>query len=262
MKIAALQMDIAWENPKQNIAAAERLTALAAEQGARLVALPEMFSTGFSMNMDSVAEPPDGPAYGFLSETARRAGIYVLGTLAERVPGGLPQNVAYLFGPDGRRLLRYAKVHPFRFAGEHLHLGPGSELPVTRVDEFTLAVAICYDLRFPELFRALGLRGADLFIVPANWPRERIAHWSKLLVARAIENQAYVVGVNRVGSGGGLAYNGLTAIVDPMGDLLAEGGDCEQIVSADLSKERLDAIRKELPFLTDYRNDLFPGLVH
>jgi predicted amidohydrolase len=257
VKVAALQMDIRWESPEENMERAGGMIARAAEQGAGLVALPEMFSTGFSMNTEKTAEPRGGPVHRFLAETARRLGIYLVGTMVERV-GGLAQNVACLFGPDGSVLLRYAKVHPFRFAGEHLKLGPGSELPVAAVEGFHLAVAICYDLRFPELFRALCFRGADLFVVPANWPRERISHWSRLLAARAIENQAYVVGVNRVGSGGGLSYNGRSAVIDPMGESLAEGSDGERLVIADLKKERIETIRKELPFLADHRKDLFP----
>lgn len=256
MKVAAIQMDIVWERPDKNMTKAARLIAEAAAMGARLVALPEMFPTGFSMDAAETAEPPQGRVERFLSEQARHHSLYLLGTKVERRPGR-PVNAALLFGPDGALSLRFAKVHPFSLAGEHRHYDAGAGLPVAPVDAFKAAAAICYDLRFPELFRAYAFRGAELFLVPANWPADRVAHWSHLLQSRAIENQAYVIGINRVGDGGGLHYNGCSSIIDPMGVCLAQALDREQVVAADIDREALVEVRRKLSFLQDARKDLF-----
>lgn len=259
MKVAAVQMDISWEQPLDNLRTAAARMAEAAEAGAELVVLPEMFSTGFSMKAAQTAEPAGGPIERFLGDQAKRLGIHLLGTKAALFQGK-PQNAALLFGPDGKLAAYQAKIHPFTFANEHDHFTPGDELSVTPLGPFRAAAAVCYDLRFPELFRALAFGGADLIMVPANWPVERMTAWTQLLIARAIENQCYVVGVNRVGRGGGLSYDGRSAIVDPLGEVLATARGNEQLVVADLDPDRLSEIRETLPFLRDARQDLFPSL--
>ncbi len=259
MRVAAIQMDISWEQPLDNLRTAAARIAEAAEAGAELVLLPEMFSTGFSMKTAETAEPAGGPIDRFCGDQAKRLGIHLLGTKAARYRGQ-PQNAAVLFGPDGRIAAYQAKIHPFTFAGEQEHFTPGDELSVTPVGPFRLAAAVCYDLRFPELFRALAFGGADLIVVPANWPLERMTAWTQLLIARAIENQCFVVGVNRVGRGGGLRYEGGSAIVDPLGEVLATARGSEQLVMADLDPDHLADVRARLPFLPDARQDLFPCL--
>ncbi len=259
MKIAALQMDIAWEDPAENQRRASRLLAGAAEQGAELAILPEMFCTGFSMNAASAAEDPDGPVERYLSGQAREHGIYLLGTRAVR-GRTKPRNEALLHAPDGSLVARQAKLHPFSFANEHEHFEPGARQQLSPVGPFQLGIAICYDLRFPELFRSLTLRGATLMVVVANWPTVRSSAWSHLLVSRAIENQCYVVGVNRVGRGGGLDYNGCSAIIDPMGQVLETAIDVETALVADLDPRQVDHTREQMPFLADIREDLWPCL--
>jgi predicted amidohydrolase len=259
MRVAAIQMDLAWEQVDENLKRAAALFARAAELGAELVTVPEMFATGFSMNAEALAEPDGGPIETFLADQAREHGLHLLGTKARRT-AGRPANAALLFGPDGALLSTQHKIHPFTLAGEQQHFDAGDELAVTTVGGFGLATAICYDLRFPELFRALAFRGATLIVVPANWPIPRVAAWSHLLVSRAMENQCYVVGVNRVGTGAGLEYDGCSAIVDPMGEVLASGRDTEQILIADLDPGRVARVRTDLPFLGDARRDLFGDL--
>jgi predicted amidohydrolase len=260
MRVAAVQMDLAWERVDDNLQRAAALFARAAERGAELVTVPEMFATGFSMNAEAVAEDDGGPIETFLSDQAREHGFHLLGTKARRTAGGRPVNAALLFGPDGALLSTQHKIHPFTLAGEQNHFDAGDELAVTTVGGLELATAICYDLRFPELFRALAFRGATLIVVPANWPIPRVAAWSHLLISRAIENQCYVVGVNRVGHGAGLDYDGCSAIVDPLGEVLASGRVTEQILVADLDPDRVTRVREELPFLGDARKDLFGDL--
>ncbi len=259
MRVAAIQMDMAWEEVDENLRRAEGLIARAAESGAELVTLPEMFATGFSMNAEALAEPDGGPIERFLADQARRHGVHLLGTKARRTPGR-PVNAALLFGPDGALRSIQHKIHPFTLAGEQHHFDAGSELVVTPMGDFQLATAICYDLRFPELFRALAFRGATLVVVPANWPTPRVGAWSHLLAARAMENQCYVIGVNRVGSGAGLEYDGCSAVVDPMGEVLADARGREEVVIADIDPSRVEQVRAELPFLGDARRDLFGSL--
>ncbi len=259
MRVAAVQMDLAWEQVDENLRRAAALFARAAELGAELVTVPEMFATGFSMNAEALAEPDGGPVETFLADQAREHGLFLLGTKARRT-AGRPVNAALLFGPDGALLSTQHKLHPFTLAGEQHHFDAGDELVVTSVGGFGLATAICYDLRFPELFRALAFRGATLIVVPANWPIPRVDAWSHLLISRAIENQCYVVGVNRVGTGAGLEYDGCSAIVDPLGEVLASGRDTEQILIADLDPGRIARVRTDLPFLGDARRDLFGDL--
>ena len=258
MKIALIQHDIVWENPTATRERVRPLLEQAAARGAELAVLPEMFAVGFSMEASRVAEPADGPTTAWLAETASSlgmaviAGLPIVGTGADR-----PANHAVLVDAQGQVRARYAKVHPFSLAGEEAHYAAGRELVLAPLGGFTVGLAICYDLRFPELFRGLAHRGADLLVVIANWPAARVAHWSLLLRARAVENVAYVVGVNRTGAGGGLDYPGASVVVDPAGQVVVEGEAREAVLLADVDPGRVGEVRKRFPFLKDRRADLF-----
>lgn len=221
MIVAGVEMDVAWEDPATNLARADAAAAAAKAAGATLVVLPEMFATGFSMAAERIA-PWGGEIRMGLAEIARRHNLWVLGGYAEPGPGR-PRNAASVIDPRGDEALRYHKIHPFTFGGEDAHYDGGDALPTADIDGVRVTPLICYDLRFPEPFRAAADR-TDLFVVIANWPAARSAHWSTLLAARAIENQAYVLGVNRVGEGGGLVYGGGSVLHDPWGGVVA-GGD-------------------------------------
>lgn len=221
LTVAGVEMDIAWEDPAANLDRADGAAAAAKAAGASLLVLPEMFATGFSMAAERIA-PWGGEIRLGLAEIARRNGLWVLGGYAEPGPGR-PRNAASLIDPRGDEALRYHKIHPFTFGGEDAHYDGGDALPTADVDGVRVTPLICYDLRFPEPFRAAADR-TDLFVVIASWPAARAAHWSALLAARAIENQAYVLGVNRVGEGGGLAYGGGSVLHDPWGAAVASAG--------------------------------------
>lgn len=221
LTVAGVEMDIAWEDPAANLDRADGAAAAAKAAGASLLVLPEMFATGFSMAAERIA-PWGGEIRLGLAEIARRNGLWVLGGYAEPGPGR-PRNAASLIDPRGDEALRYHKIHPFTFGGEDAHYDGGDALPTADVDGVRVTPLICYDLRFPEPFRAAADR-TDLFVVIASWPAARAAHWSALLAARAIENQAYVLGVNRVGEGGGLAYGGGSVLHDPWGAVVASAG--------------------------------------
>jgi predicted amidohydrolase len=252
MRIAALQHDIAWEDRETNLARLAPQVDQAVGAGARLVVLTEMFATGFSMSTDRTAEDLDGPIVTWLTDQATRHGVWVAGSLALRDPDrDLPLNALCLVSPDGD-LHRYDKLHPFTYAGEHERFSAGDRFVTVDVEGLRVTLFVCYDLRFADEFWATA-RDTDVYLVVANWPEARRGHWRALLDARAIENQAYVVGVNRVGEGGQLRYVGDSRIVDPLGEVLVSAAGTETILLADLDPQVVRDARERLPFLPDRR---------
>jgi predicted amidohydrolase len=263
MQVIAVQLDIAWEDRQANFHKVRALLNRHTIRPGALIVLPEMFSTGFSMNADAVVEPSGGQAETFLSDLAVELDATVLGGVATPGPGGRGRNEAVAFGPTGQVIARYTKLHPFSFAGEMRHYAPGERLVTFRWGDFTVAPFICYDLRFPEAFRLAVCRGANLFAVIANWPRPRHDHWTALARARAIENQACVVAVNRCGSeppgvSPGNGYAGGSLVIGPRGETLAEADESECLLRAEPDAESLVEYRRQFPALKDMREDLLP----
>jgi predicted amidohydrolase len=250
MRVALIQMDLAWEDVAENHRRAARLLANAKEGDAVLAVLPEMFSTGFSMDADRIAQPPGGPSETFLRGEAGRLGLWILASVPEKGEPS-PRNMAMLVAPDGT-VVRYAKIHPFSYAGEHRVYTAGDRVVTAEIEGVRVTPLVCYDLRFPEPFRTAAAE-TDLFVVVANWPDQRREHWRTLLRARAIENQAYVVGVNRAGEGDGLRYAGDSAAIAPLGETLAEADDREQVLFADIDPEVVRKLRARFPALDDRR---------
>jgi len=250
MRIAAIQHDIVWEDRAANHAALAGHVARAVDEGAELVLLSETFSTGFSMT-PGIGEPEGGSSAQWLAAQARTHGVWVGGSSAEVAAGEtLPHNSFVLAGPDGT-VHRYRKVHPFTYAGEHERFRAGSQPLTVQVGDLRVSLFVCYDLRFADGFWALA-PDTDVYLVPANWPAARREHWTTLLRARAIENQAYVVGVNRVGTAGdGTQHSGDSRIISPLGELLAEAGDGETVLLADIDPAEVARVRARFPFLLD-----------
>ena len=251
LRVAAIQHDIVWEDRDATLAHVAPLVASAVAGGARLVVLPEMFAVGFSMEPGRVAEPPNGPTTEWLLEQASTHGTWIGGSVPEQA-AGKPRNVFVLASPDGA-VHRYAKIHPFTYSGEHEHYDAGTEHVTVDIDGVRASMFVCYDLRFGDEFWKLA-PDTDVFLVPANWPAKRGHHWRTLLVARAIENQAYVVGCNRVGRGGQLDYDGDSFIVDPMGEVLDSASGEEAVVTAEVDPAVVRATRERFPFLRDRRS--------
>jgi len=248
MRVGAVQHDIAWENPEANFAALAPRIDEAAARGAQFIALTEMYSNGFSMNTAAIAEPIDGPSTAFLIEAARRSGAWVCGSIPElAVDADKPYNCLVLAGPDGS-VHRYAKKHRFAFAGEDEHYSAGSENVTVTIAGVRLSLFVCFDLRFaPDFWDAAD--DTDLYVVVANWPAVRSAHWTTLLQARAIENQAYVLGVNRVGHGDGIDYTGDSRIFDPLGETIAEAPAGEEVLlMGDVDADVVARVRSRFPF--------------
>jgi len=252
MRVAAIQSDITWESPSTNYEALRPWIAAAAAAGARLVVLPEMFACGFSMATERVQEPEDGPSARFLAEQAAAHGLWICGSVPE-LPANSPKpyNTLILAGPGGQRH-RYRKIHPFSFANEHEHYAAGDAHLTVDIEGLRCTLFVCYDLRFADEFWATA-HATDAYIVVANWPERRRLHWTTLLHARAIENQAYVVGVNRVGHGSGLDYSGDSRIIDPWGEVLAAGAGAPTMLLADLRPDIIRDAREKFPVLRDRR---------
>ena len=254
MNVLALQFDIAWENKTANFEKVRQLLGQAAPERNSLVALPEMFATGFSMNTGTIAELSGGETEQFLSAVAKQFGIFLVAGAAIRSRDGKTRNKALAFGPDGDLVAFYAKMRPFSPGGESEHYTAGEHPIAFSCAELAVSPFICYDLRFPELFRqsAAGHR-PELFVVIANWPEKRISHWVRLLQARAIENQAYVLAANRIGRDPYYTYTGRSLIVDFNGEIAGDAVANEGTIQARLDLEALRKYRQGLPFLDDLK---------
>jgi predicted amidohydrolase len=256
LRIAAVQHDIVWSDRDANFEHLAPMVRSAAASGAGLVLLTETYSTGFVTDDVAIGEPEGGPSSTFLRDQAREHGVWVGGSCPE-IPAGAdgadrrPANCFVLAGPDGT-VHRYRKIHPFSFGGEEKYFRPGTDFVTVDVEGLRVSLFVCYDLRFADEFWQLA-HDTDVFLVPANWPAKRRLAWTTLLQARAIENQAYVVGVNRVGEGGGISYTGDSRIVDPLGELLATASHTESILLADVSAASVRSTREHFPFLQDRR---------
>jgi len=256
MNVVGVQFDIAWEDKPANFATVRQLITEAAPEKGGLVVLPEMFATGFSMNTQAIAEAYGGETEEFLARTAKEHGIYLAGGAAMRGQDGRARNKTLVFSPAGELLAFYTKMRPFTPGGEAQHYAAGDQATIFRWGGCTVSPFICYDLRFPELFRkAAAARQPELFVVIASWPEKRILHWVRLLQARAIENQAYVMGVNRIGTDPYYTYTGRSIVVDAQGEILADAGDRQGCISARLDLEALRKYRQGLPFLQDMRSE-------
>jgi predicted amidohydrolase len=255
MQVLACQFDIVWEDKAPNHAKVCQMLERAEPEPGALVVLPEMFATGFSMNATKISDSATRETQGFLAETAARYKIYLAGGVVTDGQPGWGRNECVVYDPAGRELARYCKIRPFSIGGETSHYESGTAVCLFEWGGFKVAPFICYDLRFPEIFRIAAARGANLLLAIASWPAARIDHWTALLKARAIENQAYVVGVNRCGSDPHLQYPGQSVIFDPHGKALAQAGSGEETLSAILSLADWQDYRSYFPVLADMLDD-------
>ncbi len=255
LKIAALQLDCAFESPRKNFEIAQKAIADAAQQGAEVAVLPESFATGFSPNVNEMAAH-SSEIRDFLSNAASEFGIFVIAGLFERASqNSLPENRALVFDSLGRCVAQYSKMHPFSLDNEHTRVKPGAKPCCFDLCGIQTSLAICYDLRFPELFRSTCEK-TELYIVIANWPSVRAFDFRLLLQARALENQAYVLGVNRVGSSTFSHYAGESIFVSPEGQILNDASQAASVMLCDVNLETLQKMREARPFLKDRRTDL------
>lgn len=265
MKVSLIQSDIAWNSPAENIQSCTSLADEALASGGELLIFPEMFTCGFSMPIGDLARESSREGLEFLRSLARKNSIFTIGSLPEVDEIGVHYNTAWVFGPTGQ-VSSYRKIHPFSFGGEAKSYSSGARTQTAMLtnssgETLRCSTLICYDLRFAPLFWNQASH-TDLFIVVANWPSTRREHWLTLLRARAIENQAYVAGVNRVGVGGGLEYSGDSVIIAPDGSELGNARSGQSTLTCDITSSEVARWRATLPALQDRRPEIYTNPAH
>lgn len=249
-----------------NLAVVQTMAAQAAQRGTDMLLLPELWAMG-SVVEDAGGELVGGMAYvqneraavhEAIAQLAREHQLHIVGSDLALNAKGEMTNTAVFINPHGQAIASYDKIHLFQLMGEHHHLSGGDKLALVDTNWGKMGLSICYDLRFPELFRAYALAGAQLVLLPAQWPHPRLAHWRTLLRARAIENQMFIVACNRTGKDEQYHFFGHSTIIDPWGDIVVEAGEGEMLLTATVDMDVVTAVRQRIPIFADRRPELYP----
>jgi omega-amidase len=258
--LALLQMDIAIGEPELNYAKLEKLLNQAVEGETKpdVIIFPEMWNTGYALDrIQELADEEGQRTHALLSEFSRKHQVNIIGGSIAEKQGNQIYNTIYAYNREGSRVADYSKIHLFRLMDEEKYLEEGSHIGQFELDGVSSGMMICYDIRFPELSRKLALGGAQIVFVPAEWPNPRLHHWRTLLMARAIENQMFVVSCNRVGISGTTEFFGHSMVIDPWGEALAEGDETEQVIRAQIDLALVDEVRSRIPVFEDRRPALY-----
>jgi predicted amidohydrolase len=251
-------MDVRFGDPSANLDQARAWIAAAANHAAELVVFPELWSTGYDLDRaDTHAAPPDRGIFADTAALARKHAIAVAGSCLMDLGAKRVGNTAVYVDSSGQMLGIYSKTHLFRLMHEEQYLTAGDTGVVVDAPWGRVGMAICYDLRFPELWRKYALEGAIAVIIPAEWPQPRCAHWRTLLRARAIENQLFVIACNRVGEDPDNRFCGHSCVIDPTGEVILEGDDQPGLLYADLDLSLVAQTRARIPVFADRRPELY-----
>lgn len=257
--VSLAQMPIALGDVRRNLKTAEEWIAEAARRGSHLVVLPELWATGYALEQgQALASELNTGVFAQVGAFAVQHKICVVGSHLEK-RGLQVANSAPFIDPRGHVRGVYRKIHLFRLMEEDRYLQPGSAPLLLDLPWGPTGFAICYDLRFPELFRRYAVEGAKVIVLPAEWPAERLEHWRTLLIARAIENQCFIIAANTCGPVGDTTFGGHSMIVDPWGKVVVEAGDQPLLVTADIELDQVDAVRQRIPVFEDRRPELYTG---
>lgn len=260
IKVAVCQMDVQYGQPEANFRTVESLVeqVMEREEKPDVILFPELWNTGYDLTrLDEIADPDGERSKAMFSRLAQTYGVSIIGgSVAEMRSDGV-YNTSYVFDDAGREVYHYSKIHLFRLLDEEKYLSAGNSLELFQLKETPVSVQICYDIRFPEAARKIAVSGGKVLFVSAQWPHPRLNHWRQLLIARAIENQMYIVACNRVGEGGGHSFCGHSMVVDPWGEVIAEGMQQEEILFAELDTDKVDEIRQKIPVFQDRRTELY-----
>ena len=257
MRISIGQMDVQKAEPQVNLATVNQLVVEAAARDSDLLLLPELWGSGYDLkNAGTYATTLDDGLFAETAGLAAEHDLYIYGSLLSSVHGD-STNTGVLFGPTGEILAEYSKLHLFRLMEEDQWLAPGPAPTLADAPWGKAGLSICYDLRFPELYRSYALQGAHVFLVPAQWPHPRLYHWQTLLRARAIENQTFVIACNRVGITDDTEFCGHSAIIDPWGEIIVEAGETPVLLTADIDLGRVAEIRQKIPVFQDRRPNAY-----
>jgi omega-amidase len=254
MKVALIQLDIAWEDRQRNYRKAELFAQMASADNCDVMVLPEMFNTGFSMDLSAVADEDISETTSALSGIAKTYSVNIIAGFPMKSPAEQKgRNMAVAFDKNGMLISTYTKIHPFSLVGEEEFYIAGDNISLFNISGIPASMFICYDLRFPEIFRKIA-RQVQLIFVIANWSAARKAHWETLLRARAIENQCFVIGVNRIGTdANGIHYTGASCVIGPEGNVLCSGDDMTEYLVCEFDPSEVASIRSEYPFLKDMK---------
>ncbi len=257
LTISLAQIQINLGDTAANLNKAAEWTAEAARRGSDLVIFPEMWTTGCDWpNIDKLAAQQES-VVAQVAAIARQHQVWLNGSMLTLDESGKPSNTSILFDPEGQPAGVYRKIHLFGVMEEDKYLSPGQQLTTVETSWGQSGLAICYDLRFAEMFRSYALSGVNMVYLPAEWPHPRLAHWQTLLRARAIENQMFMVGVNAVGSDGTYTFFGHSAIIDPWGNAIVEGGESELLLTATIETDMVAEVRRKIPVFKDRRPELY-----
>ncbi len=260
VRICCVQTESVPDDPEINFTRAKDFALEARKEGASLVAFSEQYPTGWDPHGTSFTDDGSGAICRCWSAVAKEAGIHVLGSYRKETDT-LPQNVAAVFAPDGTCIAEYAKIHLFSPGGEDESFLSGEKLSIFTLGKVRFGIAICYDLRFADLFGAYARAGCDAVIVPAAWPCARLKHWNLFLHARALENQIYVVGINPAKESAGGVNCGGTTVVDPWGEAVVQAeGVGTALICTDIGSAAVRAARAAFPVRADRRDDLYSSL--
>ncbi|NGY85958.1 carbon-nitrogen family hydrolase [Bacillus megaterium] len=223
-----------------------------------ILVLPELWDTAYDLTrLDEIADDEGQQAKQLISQFAKTNEVNIVaGSIAKKTEQGVT-NTMYIFDRKGREVSQYSKLHLFKLMDEHLYLEAGTAKNLFTLEQSLCAGVICYDIRFPEWIRVHTSSGAEVLFVVAQWPAPRLAHWKALLISRAIENQCYVIACNRVGQDPNNTFAGHSLVIDPWGEIIAEAGDSEELLSADVNLELVKEIRKQIPVFTDRRTEFY-----
>jgi len=262
LMVSLIQYDVSPGKPEVNREKVKRMIEKAAVSKPDIVVLPEMWNTGYSFgSLQSICDKEGYPTLELVQNLAGKHSVNIVaGSVADKRKDEV-YNTCYIVDRNGDRVGKYSKIHLFRLMEEDKFLTSGNTLGLFELEGFKCGVIICYDLRFPELVRCLALEGAKIIFVPAQWPHPRQEHWVTLLKARAIENQLYIVAVNRVGKSGDTHFFGGSMVVDPWGNVLARAGDKEAVINARIDLELVEEVRKKIPVFSDRNTKTYQGLV-
>ncbi|MGV3464535.1 MAG: carbon-nitrogen family hydrolase [Heyndrickxia sp.] len=252
LKIACIQMNIAFGNPEKNFLEARRWIEKAADAKCDIAVLPELWTTGYDLTrLSEIGDENAKESIHFLQHAAKEFQIHLVGgSIAKKTPDGI-FNTMLIVARNGQVIKEYDKLHLFKLMDEHLYLQGGKKDGLFQLENETFGTVICYDIRFPEWIRKHALNGAKAIFVSAEWPNPRLHHWKSLLIARAIENQCYVIACNRVGNDPNNQFFGHSLIIDPWGEIVAEGMENEEIVTGEIDLDTVLHVRNTIPVFED-----------
>ncbi len=263
LTVSVVQMNVVQSKPEENLSKGEAWVVEAAKRGSDIVCFPEMWTTGFNWSYNEKTADEHERSIERVAGIARRYGVWINGSLPALNEEGRISNTSILFNAQGERVGIYRKTHLFSFLHEDEYMAPGRSLCAVDTPWGPAGLAVCYDIRFPELFRTYALKGVKMVFLPAAFPHPRLQHWKILSRARAIENQTYLIGANQVGNedvgpGGTVTYFGHSAIIDPWGETIGEAdGEGETLITAEIDLSRVDQVRGMMRVLQDRRPDLY-----